>query len=190
MFPIAAVGVGAALAYALTQGPRNTIRIQGPDGQTYEMQNLPSKEQAVALMAKIKANLVKLYEHYKSEPALMADPPVSRFVSRFSPDVFVENDMGSKDTSYSENKGQKIVVCLRDKTKAPHYPLIDENTIMFVMLHEMAHLMTETIGHTQEFWANFKRILHDAVQIGIYHPVNYAQRPTPYCGMTISDSPI
>jgi hypothetical protein len=190
MFPIAAVGVGAALAYALTQGPRNTIRIQGPDGQTYEMQNLPNKEQAVALMAKIKGNLVKLYEHNKSEPALMADPPVSRFVSRFSPDVFVENDMSSKDTSYSENKGQKIVVCLRDKVKAPHYPLIDENTVMFVMLHEMAHLMTETIGHTQEFWANFKRILHDAVQIGIYHPVNYAQRPTPYCGMTISDSPI
>jgi hypothetical protein len=50
--------------------------------------------------------------------------------------------------------------------------------------------MTETIGHTQEFWANFKRILQDAVQVGIYTPVNYAQRPTPYCGMTITDSPI
>jgi hypothetical protein len=98
--------------------------------------------------------------------------------------------MSSKDTSYSENKGQKIVVCLRDKKNPPKYPLIDENTIMFVMLHEMAHLMTETIGHTQEFWANFKRILQDAVQVGIYTPVNYAQRPTPYCGMTITDSPI
>ena len=98
--------------------------------------------------------------------------------------------MASSDTSYSENKGQKIVVCLRDKTKAPEYPLIEENTVMFVMLHEMAHLMTETIGHTQEFWANFKRILHDAVKLNIYTPVNYAQRPTPYCGMTITDSPI
>jgi hypothetical protein len=190
MFPVAALGLGAAVAYVLTQGPRNTIRLSGPDGKTYDMQNLPNKEQAVALMASINRNLVKLYEHYKGDVALSADPPVRRFVERFNPDVFVENDMGSSDTSYSENKGQKIVVCLRDKTKAPQYPLIDENTIMFVMLHEMAHLMTETIGHTQEFWSNFRRILGDAVQVGIYTPVNYASRPTPYCGMTITDSPI
>jgi len=189
MLPIAVIGLGA-LAFTALQGPRNTIRIQGPDGRHYEMQNLPDKESAVALMAKIRGNLTKLYEHYKSEPALAADPPVSRFIQRFQPDVFVENDMNSSDTSYSENKGQKIVVCLRNKKQAPKYPLIDENTIMFVMLHEMAHLMTETIGHTQEFWANFKRILGDAVQVGIYTPVNYASRPTPYCGMLISDSPL
>jgi hypothetical protein len=164
--------------------------MNGPDGRQYEMQNLPNKDSAVALMAEIRKDLEKLYNHYKSEPALVADPPVGRFIQRFTPDVFVENDMGSKDTSYSENKGQRVVVCLRDKTKPPQYPLIDKNTVMFVVLHEMAHLMTETIGHTQEFWTNFKRILGDAVQLGIYTPVNYAQNPVPYCGMTISDSPI
>lgn len=190
MFPAAAVGIGAALAYALTQGPKNIIRMPGPDGQHYDMQNLPNKEEAVRLMSTIKAGLVKLMNHYKSEPALASDPPVKRFIERFSPHVFVENDMSSSDTSYSENKGQKIVVCLRDKTKPPQYPLIDQNTIMFVMLHEMAHLMTDTIGHTQEFWTNFRRILGDAVQLGIYSPVNYASKPTPYCGMTITDSPL
>ena len=190
MFPIAAVGIGAALAYAVTQGPRNTIRMTGPDGQQYEMQNLPNKEKAVEVMASIHGNLVKLYEYYKTTPNVAQEPPVARFVSRFSSDVFVENDMSSPDTSYSENKGQKIVVCLRDKTKPPQYPVIDQNTVMFVMLHEMAHLMTETIGHTQEFWTNFKRVLNDAVQLGIYQPENYAQRPKAYCGMTITDSPI
>jgi hypothetical protein len=190
MFPIAAVGIGAALAYAYTQGPRNTLRITGPDGQQYEMQNLPNKEKAVEMLAAIRGNLIKLYEYYKETPNVSSDPAVARFTARFTPDVFVENDMQSPDTSYSENKGQKIVVCLRDKTKAPQYPLVDQNTVMFVMLHEMAHLMTETIGHTQEFWTNFKRILQDAVQLGIYRPVNYAHQPTPYCGMTITDSPI
>lgn len=190
MFPAAAVGIGAVLAYAMTQGPHNTLRMTGPDGHQYDMQNLPSKEQAVKLMAEIRSRLVKLFTHYKETPGLDQDPPVGRFLARFTPDVFVENDMASKDTSYSENKGQKIVVCLRDKTKAPSYPLVSTNTIMFVMLHEMAHLMTETIGHTQEFWGNFKRILGDAVQIGIYHPVNYAHQPTPYCGMMITDTPI
>ena len=190
MLPLAAIGLGAAAAYTLTRGPRNTVQLQGPDGRQYQMQNLPNKDEAVHLMAAIHGNLVKLVESYKAEPALLADPPVARLVSRFQSDVFVENDMQSSDTSYSENKGQKIVVCLRDKTKAPEYPLIDQNTIMFVLLHEMAHLMTETIGHTQEFWTNFRRILEDAVKIGIYTPVNYASRPTPYCGMTITDSPI
>jgi hypothetical protein len=190
MFPITAVGVGAALVYAAMQGPQNTLRMTGPDGQQYEMQNLPGKEKAVALMANIRKRLVKLHEYYRDTPGVAQDPGAARFVSRFSTDVFVENDMNSSDTSYSENKGQKIVVCLRDKTKKPQYPLIDENTVMFVMLHEMAHLMTETIGHTPEFWTNFKRMLHDAVQLGIYQPVNYAQQPTPYCGMTITDTPI
>lgn len=190
MFPVAAVGLGAALAYMATQGPTNTLRMTGPDGQTYEMQNLPDKEKAVVLMAKIRANLTKLYEYYRDTPNVNQEPPVKLFCSRFSTDVFCENDMQSPDTSYSENKGQKIVVCLRDKTNPPQYPLIDENTVMFVMLHEMSHLMTETIGHTQEFWTNFKRILQDAMQIGIYAHVNYARQPTAYCGMTITDSPL
>lgn len=190
MFSVAAAGVTALVAYSLLGGPRNTIRMTGPDGKQYDMQNLPDKEKAVALMSSIHAKLIKLYDHYKGDIGLAQDPPVTRFLQRFTPDVFTENDMQSKDTSYSENKGQRVVICLRDKTKSPQYPLIDGNTVMFVVLHEMAHLMTETIGHTQEFWANFKRILGDAVQIGIYTPVNYAQRPTPYCGMTITDSPI
>jgi len=191
MLPVvAAVGITALAAYALLGGPRNTVSIQGSDGHTYDIQNLPNKETAVEHMVIIRANLTKLYEYYKNDPALAADPPVARFLARYQPDVFIENDMTSPDTSYSENKGQKIVVCLRDKTKAPEYPLIEINTIMFVMLHEMAHLMTETIGHTPEFWNNFRRILHDAVKVGIYQQVSYASNPTPYCGMMITDSPL
>jgi hypothetical protein len=189
MLSVAAAVVGVAVMSQFI-GTENSVRMEGPDGHEYDMQNLPNKEEAVKLMSKIRANLTKLRDSYSAEPALMNDPPVARFVARYQPDVFLENSMSSADTSYSENKGQRIVVCLRDKTKPPQYPLIDMNTIMFVMLHEMAHLMTETIGHTSEFWGNFKRILHDAVKVGIYTPVNYAHRPTPYCGMTITDSPL
>lgn len=188
MLAVAAGLTVAALALYYA-GPKNTVAMEGSDGKTYEMQNLPHKEEALKLMVKIHENLEKLKVYY-TEPALAADPPVGRFLANFNSDVFVENDMQSSDTSYSENKGQKIVVCLRDKTRPPDYPLVDENTIMFVILHEMSHLMTETIGHTPEFWNNFKRVLHDAVGLGIYRAVNYAQSPTPYCGMKITDTPI
>ena len=189
MLSVAAAVVGVVVISQL-MGPGNIIRMTGPDGHDYDMQNLPNKEEAVKLMSKIRESLTKLRDSYAKEPALMNDPPVARFVARFQPDVFSENDMHSPDTSYSENKGQRIVVCLRDKTKPPQYPLVDMNTIMFVMLHEMAHLMTETIGHTPEFWGNFKRILHDAIKVGIYTPVNYSRQPIPYCGMMITDSPL
>jgi hypothetical protein len=61
---------------------------------------------------------------------------------------------------------------------------------MFVVLHEMAHLMTTTIGHTPEFWANFRRILKDAIGAGVYHEVNYTREPVEYCGMKITSSPL
>jgi hypothetical protein len=186
---VVATGLTVAALALYYSGPKNTVAMKGSDGKTYEMQNLPHKEEALNLMVKIHENLEKLKARY-SEPALAADPPVGRFLANFNSDAFVENDMQSSDTSYSENKGQKIVVCLRDKTRAPDYPLVDENTVMFVILHEMSHLMTETIGHTPEFWNNFKRMLHDAVGLGIYRSVNYAQTPTAYCGMKITDTPI
>jgi hypothetical protein len=189
MLPVALVGSGIALALLSNRGPQKTTGVQSKtDGNTYNVQNLPDKQEACERMAKIRANLEKLVDNYKQDPSAMADPRVQIMVERFNPSNMIENDIDASTTSYSENKGEVIVVCLRDKRHP--YRLVDENTVMFVLLHEMAHLMTTSIGHTPEFWANFKRILHDAVQVGIYTPVNYAREPTPYCGMVISDSPL
>lgn len=189
MLPVALVGSGIVLAMLSNRGPQKTTQVTSrTDGQTYSVQNLPDKQEACERMAKIRANLEKLVQSYKDDPSAMTDPRVKVMVERFNPTVMMENDIDASTTSYSENKGEKIVVCLRDKRHP--YPFVDENTVMFVLLHEMAHLMTTTIGHTPEFWANFKRILHDAVQQGIYTPINYARQPTPYCGMTITDTPI
>ena len=61
----------------------------------------------------------------------------------------------SEFTAYSENKGRKIAFCL-NKKKENDNNLIDENTLMFVAIHEMAHITTESIGHDKTFWDNFK----------------------------------
>ena len=67
--------------------------------------------------------------------------------------------------------------------------LIDENTLTFVAVHELGHVMTESVGHTKEFWQNFKFLLKNAVKIGIYKPVDYKKKPKNYCGMKITDNP-
>lgn len=189
MWPVALLIVGAALLFLTNRGPKNVVDVKSSvDGNTYSVQNLSDKQQAADLMAKIRKNLETLIQHYRNDPASMSDPRIHTMIQRFNPENMVENDLNDGSTSYSENKGEKIVVCLREKT--PGYPFVDENTIMFVILHEMAHLMTTTIGHTPEFWTNFKRILHDAIAAGVYTEINYTKNPTTYCGMTITDTPL
>jgi hypothetical protein len=188
MWPAAVLGAGVALAIASSRGVKNLTQITNTDGKVCRVQDLPDKQAACDRMIVIQQNLEKLISKYRSDPATAADPRVKVLIERFNPNNMCENDVDANSTSYSENKGEKIVVCLRDKT--PPYKLVDTNTVMFVVLHEMAHLMTTTIGHTPEFWTNFKRILQDAVACGIYTPVNYAHSPVSYCGMSITDSPI
>ncbi|HAF76958.1 MAG TPA: hypothetical protein DCG42_06505 [Maribacter sp.] len=61
---------------------------------------------------------------------------------------------------------------------------------MFVALHELAHIASKSIGHTKEFWDNFKFILQNAVKIKIYNPVDYKKENKNYCGMKITDNPL
>lgn len=189
MIPAALIGTGLVVAYAYTRGPTNLVSVKSNrTNQSYQVQNLPDKQDACEVMANIQDKLNALLERYKGDPNTAADQRVRIMIERFNPQNISENNIDADTTSYSENKGDKIVLCLRDKKKP--YPLINENTIMFVVLHEMAHLMTTTIGHTPEFWANFRRILKDASAAGIYQEVNYAKLPVEYCGMTITDSPL
>jgi hypothetical protein len=189
-----AVAMGGYLLYLYANGgPGNLVDVKSAtDGETYAVQDLPNKQKAAEVLAQIKANIQKVVEYYK-QPEFASDKPAQLLVERFNPENIMENSMTSKETSYSENKGEKIVLCLRDKTRAPEYPFVSMNTVMFVVLHEVAHLMTEelTTGkHTPEFWANFRRLLEDASKIGVYEPVNYSRTPVEYCGMQITDSPL
>jgi len=189
MLPVALLGAGLALAYVTSRGVPNLKEVKSKtDGRTYDVQDLPDKQDACEKLAELRAGLDKLMQKYRDDPATSADPRVKVLLERYDPDHLCENDIRANSTSYSENKGEKIVVCLRNKV--PPYQLVDSNTIMFVVLHEMAHLMTTTIGHTPEFWTNFKRLLQDAVSVGVYKSVNYDRAPVEYCGMTISSTPI
>ena len=182
------VAMAGYLGYLFISGdPGNLTNV---DGQ--RVQDLPSKDEAAERISNIKSNIQKVISLYKQEE-YVSDKPTQLLVQRYKPTSIMENSVTSKDTSYSENKGEKIVICMRNKNDPPAYPFIDMNTVMFVVLHEMAHLMTEELSsgsHTPAFWANFRRLLEDSTKVGIYNPVNYAKSPVDYCGMKITDSPL
>jgi len=106
----------------------------------------------------------------------------------FNPKKIMETLPTSEHTAYSENKGEKIAFCL-NKKKDDNNNLIDENTLTFVALHELAHVATQSIGHKSEFWENFKFLLIEASEAGLYIPHNYKKAPQEYCGMKIADNP-
>ena len=112
---------------------------------------------------------------------------VQRLMQKFNPKKITETLPTSEYTAYSENKGEKIAFCLNTTKNGDK--LIDINTLTFVSLHELSHIATESVGHNQEFWNNFKWILQNAKEAGIYSPIDYKKYPEEYCGMTINDNP-
>ena len=60
---------------------------------------------------------------------------------------------------------------------------------MFVVIHELAHIMTIEIGHTKLFWDNMKYLLEQGKECNIYTPIDYHKYPQIYCGMEINSTP-
>jgi len=113
---------------------------------------------------------------------------IERLGKNFNPDAFSETTPDAKYTSYSVNKGEKIVFCLRDKKDGEK--LVKENIMTFVSIHELAHLMTKSIGHEPEFWSNFKLLLKISIDNGLYKNIDFNSTPKPYCGIQITDTPL
>lgn len=97
-----------------------------------------------------------------------------------------ENVFNPFHSSYTLNKNE-IGLCLRSSNGDFH----ELNKLFFVLLHELAHMMSESIGHTEEFWNNFKLLLRISIENGLYQKMNVDQsNPTEYCGEIINYEPI
>ena len=173
------------------------------DDKEYLVRNLKDKQQAADLLAKVRAKLIKIVDHVKvatddqvkkyastEEKGVITETKESfdLLVSRFQPDNISESTPNNKYTSYSVNKGQKIVFCLRAKSKDEK--LVEENVIMFVAIHELAHIMTKSVGHTEEFWNSFRILLRVAIELKLYKNHDYGTAPVDYCGTKITDTPL
>lgn len=152
------------------------------DGYSYLVQNKYSdSKHAANTLARIRMKFDKLVAHLKKE--FPNDIRTKRIVERFDTRNIMENYDSSEFTSYTQNKGEKMVFCLR--TRNEKNELHQLNLITFVALHELAHVASDNLGHdSQEFWDNFAFLLENAVKIGIWKYVDYSKTPAEYCGTT------
>ena len=158
------------------------------DGRTYRVRDMADKQEAADLMARVRQKIDKLYSFLKEK--FPNKPQVKQLLNNFVPDPsrFEESTPAAEHTSYSVNKGEKVHLCLRQR-EGGNEALVQENVMVFVSLHEMAHVVTPTLGHGPDFWNNFAWILKQAEEIGIYKYQDFKAHPVAYCGISITDSP-
>ena len=165
----------------------NLVKIKSPiDNEYYWVRDNNNKIKAANTLANIKINMKKLVHYLQTNQSKFPENMsyIKDLVSRTKKINIMETPQDEKYTSYTINKGEKIVFCLRSKL---FDNIHDTNTLMYVVIHEMAHVGCPEYGHTKLFKKIFKFLLQQSIIIGIYKPVDYRINPQNYCGMTINE---
>jgi hypothetical protein len=144
------------------------------------VRDLPDKQQAAELLKEIDIRIVKLIEYM----CVNRHDLGIYLKKRYKSNSISEGTLDHKYTTYTVNKGEQIVFCLRDRGSEKLHKL---NMMMFVALHELAHIASKSEGHTDEFRENFRELLIIAKKTGIYTNERFSTNPQTYCGTIINN---
>ena len=151
------------------------------NGKKYGIQEIfKNSDIAVELLAKLHNNMSDFVARLKTK--YPNDKRIKRLVKGFS-NVEIEEtteEANDDNTAFTINKGELISLCIREHTDGR--PFHDYNSLCFVIIHEMAHVVSVSEGHNFEFIENFKFLLKEAVSMGYYTPIDYSKTPFLYCG--------
>lgn len=128
-----------------------------------------------------------LYEKYKYDHE--KNYYIYHLKQNYHADKISEAAYDLKSTTYTVNK-HDMHICLRTRDK--NEILYDINLLMYVVLHELAHMCNYSksgqpiIGHGHEFKQIFHFLVIEAINIGVYDYENYNESPKEYCGMVLN----
>lgn len=163
------------------------MRLSTLTGKMYGVQEmLPNSDDSVEMIAKLDIFINQFTRYLDSK--YPNDKKVKRLVNRIADTKFEESEYEKDVSSYTVNKGEMIKFCVRHKNDDKDHH--DFDTLLFVVIHELAHVVSITKGHNQEFLENFKWLLKEASQSGLYHPQDYSKRPITYCGVRVTNNPM
>ena len=174
---VALAGFYAAGRFSLKD---DRVLVEAYDGRHYLVRDIPQKAETANMMAKMNEKVNILFKNLRegNEKAVM----VARLTSRFRPEVLSEGRLEKKLTSYTVNKGEKLVMCMRkrDGTDA----LFPENVLFSVLLHELAHIASLSEGHGKEFQENLAFLTGKAQKLGLQRK---EQVNLDYCGIPLAE---
>ena len=154
--------------------------IKSSDGNYYSV--IPHKDEKLAAekLAMINRNIQTLIVYLKNKyKDYSTNKDIITMITNYKSTVLYEHRPSNieKNVAFTLNKGEAIYICLRDNNGNLH----DDNTLMFVALHELTHVSTDLKNHPQGFWELFKWILQNASEAGIIKSINYKEFPQEYC---------
>ena len=160
--------------------------IQTKQGNEYEVQDYPNKEEAAEILEKLDININKFLNGLKKDHP--NDERIKRMSKNLVSTIIEEAPHKDGESSYTINKGELIKLCLRKKIKDKPFHTL--NTLMFVVIHELGHVISISIGHNKEFMDNFRFLLREASKYNIdYEPIDYSKNSINYCGVEVTHNP-
>lgn len=138
-------------------------------------------------LAKIHLNITKLIEHLKQK--YPNDLVIHKLQQNYNSGILSEAAIDKRFTTYTIDKSD-IHICLR--TRDDNEELYDINLLMYVVLHELAHLCNydhqgnPIQGHGKEFIQIFQKLVRESIDVNIYKFEDYKQHPKEYCGIVIN----
>lgn len=155
------------------------------NGKKYKIKNDNKEINQIKadFLAKIDIKARKIVENMKDNNLPTKEISL-RTYDRFKNSKIGETPQGEKSgAAFTINKGDIYICCI---TKGK---LNDENDTFFVCLHEIAHVMSNSYGHGEEFKTNFNFIVKLAVKLGLWNDPKYEEKPVDYCGVKVTTSP-
>lgn len=157
------------------------------DNTKYSVVDSPDSDNSVKMLYNINQRIIILKDYLINN--IEKYPEYSDYIRALYDNTkkiyLAENMPGGITTSYTINKGEKLVICMRSPATKKMY---DINLIMYVVIHELAHIACPEIGHTDLFKKIFVFLLNISAEQGIYIKINYKINPHEYCGLTIREN--
>lgn len=157
------------------------------DGKEYMVLNLDDKEEATYMLSIINKRISILQDHLLNNIHKYSEyaPYIKQLGKKIKKLSLTENSPNGRYTSYTINKGDEIALCLRSRKTGK---LHDINLIMYVVLHELAHVACPEIDHTYLFKKIFVFLIDVATKLKIYINIDYQINPHEYCGLIINEN--
>lgn len=153
--------------------------------KSYLVRNVSDKENAVIILAKMEENLKLLINKLMLD--ISPNSEMYKYVKTIHDKIdhveIQESSADSMHTSYSLNKGELLVFCIRSKET---FKIHDMNELMYVAIHEIAHIGCPEVGHTELFYKINGFLIDKAIDYEIYRYIDYSLINKEYCGMTLT----
>lgn len=176
---LALAGLALALWLAWPRGMR-WVRAAAT-GKDYYVKALPGAQAAADRLAALELRVHAFLRNAADRAP--GDPRLLNIARRWN-GTLMETPVDAH-VAYSVSK-DAVALCVR----AADGSLEPENTSMFVLLHELAHVATDAYGHPPEFWANMRFLLELAEATGSYAYQDFDAAAGSYCGRALQSSPL